>query len=88
MKNQELIYKTKYLGNWVEVYGNRVEFGMLNKILGYKTIILNQIASVESGMMGHFKVIIETTGGKKYNIPTNKKNELKEAIYNAMSRSN
>ena len=35
--------------------------------------------------MGLMKITIETTGGKKYDIPCHKKKEVKEAIYNAQS---
>ncbi len=33
--------------------------------------------------MGYMQIIIETSGGIKYKIPTNKKKEVKEAIYKA-----
>lgn len=84
MNQQKPIFKCSYFGSWVEVYPTRVEYGLFSKRLGYKTIMINQIASVESGMMGLMKIIVETTGGRKYEIPTNKKNELKNAIYQAM----
>jgi hypothetical protein len=36
-------------------------------------------------MMGMWNITLETTGGKKYSIPTNKKKEVQKAIYDAQA---
>lgn len=80
MNSQEPLYETNYLGFWIKVFKNRVEF---KSGVGTQNIPISQIASIQLGMMGHMQVVIETTGGKKYKIPCIKKKEVKEAIYNA-----
>jgi hypothetical protein len=50
-----------------------------------QSIPINQIASVQLAMMGVMKIALETTEGKKYQIPTHKKKEIQQAIYNAQS---
>lgn len=80
----KLLYETNYLGSSVKVFPDRVVFKMLFK---ETSIPVHQISSVELGIMGHMQVIIETSGGKKYKIPTTKKNEVREAIYKAQSGS-
>ena len=81
-KDGGLIYKTNYLGFWIKVFSNRVDF---KSGVGKQSIPISQIASVQLGMIGVMKIIIETTGGKKYKIPTLKKEEVKNAIYEAQS---
>lgn len=82
-KQQSDHFESNYLGFWIKVYSNRVEF---KNGVGSKSIPLTQIASVNLPLMGIMKVIIETTGGQKYEIPTMKKKEVKEAIYNAIDK--
>ncbi len=77
---QEPLYKTNYLGFWIKVFPNRVEF---KAGAGTQNIPINQIASIQLGMIGYMQIIIETAGGKKYKIPCLKKKEVKEAIYKA-----
>lgn len=81
-KDEGLIYKTNYLGFWIKVFPNRVEF---KSKAGKQSIPISQIASVQLGMVGLMKITLETTGGKKYKIPTLKKEEVKNAIYEAQN---
>jgi len=78
----EPIFQTKYLASKVRVYEDRVEWRMLLK---RDVIPLNQIASVEVSMPMYTKVTIETTGGKRFDIPVpmSKKKALQEAIVKA-----
>lgn len=78
------LYETNYVGFWIKVYPNRVDF---KAGAGSESIPINQIASVHLAMMGIMKVTIETAGGKKYQIPTTKKKEVQQAIYNAQSKA-
>lgn len=75
-------FETSYLGFWIRVFPNRVEF---KSGPGSQNIPITQIASIQVGMVGLMQIIIETTGGKKYKIPTLKKKEAKDAIYAAQS---
>jgi hypothetical protein len=77
-------FETNYMGFWIKVYNNRVEF---KSGVGSESIPINQIASVQIAMMGVMKITLETTGGKKYSIPTSKKKEIQQAIYDAQSHS-
>lgn len=85
MNNQSPLYETSYVGFWIKVFSSRIEF---KAGVGTQSIPINQIASIQLGMMGVWKIILETTGGKKYKIPCHKKNEVKEAIYKAQEMSN
>lgn len=76
------LYKTNYMGFWIKVYPNRVDF---KSGAGSQSIPINQIASVQLAMMGIMKITLETTGGKKYAIPAHNKKEVQQAIYNAQS---
>ena len=76
-------YETSYMGFWIKVYSNRVEF---KSGVGSQNVPINQVASIELAMMGYYQITIETTGGKKYKIPCAKKKEVKEAIYKAQSK--
>jgi len=71
------------VGFWIKVYPNRVDF---KAGVGSQSIPINQIASVQLPMMGIWKIILETTGGKKYAIPTSKKKEVQQAILDAQSK--
>ena len=53
-----------------------------------QSIPISQIASIQLGMMGVWQIILETTGGMKFKIPTHKKKEVKEAIYKAQEALN
>jgi hypothetical protein len=79
---EEPLFKNSYLGFWVKVYNNRVEF---KSGVGSKSIPINEIASIQVPMMGMWNITLETTGGKKYSIPTNKKKEVQKAIYDAQA---
>lgn len=83
-KDENLIYKTNYAGNWIKVFRNRVDFRA-----GVKkgSIPISQIASVKLSMIGIMKITLETTGGKKYKIPTLHKESVKNAIYQAQDQS-
>ncbi len=80
-----IIYKTSLGGFWLKVFPNRVEF---KAGAGSEAIPINQIASVHLGMPGHWQIIIETTGGKKYKIASNKKKEVRDSIYQAQAMFN
>jgi hypothetical protein len=80
----EVLFKTSYAGSTVTIYENRLEWKMLFK---KQSILLSQIASIDTTIPMYAGVVIETTGGKKYKIPvmfTQKKN-LEEAIYQAQA---
>jgi hypothetical protein len=80
---EQPIYESSFLGFFIKVYPNRVEFRPNQQMWGSVTVPISQIASIHTGMLGHWKITIETTGGKRYNIPCRKKDEVKEAIYKA-----
>jgi hypothetical protein len=86
MDNLKPIYETNYLGYWIKVYPNRVEFR--SGIPGTQSIPINQIASVQLGFMGLMQITLESAGGKKYNIPCFKKKEARDAIYRAQEALN
>ncbi len=77
------IYQTSYMGFWIKVYPNRVDF---KSGVGSQSIPINQVASVQLAMMGIMQITLETTGGQKYSIPTTKKKEVQQAIYDAQAR--
>lgn len=79
------IYETNYLGYWIKVFPNRIVFKLL---IGENSIPINDIASIQLGMMGLWQITIETTGGKKYKIPCHKKKEVQNAIYQAQEMLN
>lgn len=81
----ELLYETSYLGSSIRVFKNRVDFKI---IAGRNSIPIDQIAGIETGMLGLWQITIETTGGKKYKIPTTKKKEVRDAIFKAQSMNN
>lgn len=85
INNQEPLFETSYLGSWVKVYPNRIVFKVL---VGENSIPINEVSSIQLGMMGLGQIILETAGGKKYKIPTLKKKEVKEAIYQAQAMFN
>jgi len=79
---EEPLFKNNYLGFWINVYPNRVEF---KSGVGSKSIPINEVASIQLSMLGVGKITLETAGGKKYSIPTNKKKEVQQAIYDAQA---
>jgi hypothetical protein len=79
---QQPIFATKYLGFWITVFQDRVDF---KASTGSQSIPIEQIASVQIAMLGVQQITLETTGGQKYSIPTKQKAEVKEAIYKARS---
>ncbi|MCL6591936.1 MAG: SHOCT domain-containing protein [Firmicutes bacterium] len=78
-------FETNYMGFWIKVFPTRVEF---KAGAGSQNIPINQVASIQIGMMGLMQIIIESTGGQKYTIPTSKKKEVKDAIYAAQEAFN
>ena len=80
---EEPIYQTSNMGFWIKIYPNRIEF---KSGTGSQSIPINQIASVQLGRMGIMQITLESTGGKKYSIPTNKKKEVQQAIYDTQAR--
>src|SRR5690348_2424669 len=81
---EEPLYQSNFLGFWVKVYKNRVDFKPASGF-GSDSIPISQVASVHAAPIGTMKITIETTGGKKVSIPTNKKKEIQQAIYNAQA---
>jgi hypothetical protein len=73
------------MGFWLDVYPNRVDF---KSGPGSQSVAINQIASVQLGMMLRMEIVIETTGGQKYKIPCNHKKEARDAIYAAQNAFN
>lgn len=71
------------MGFWVKVYPNRIEY---KTPAGVKSIPIMQVASIEQAMAGVLKITIETTGGQQIVIPTSKKKELTNAIYDAQAK--
>jgi hypothetical protein len=76
------LYETSYVGFWIKVYPNRVEF---KNGVGSESIPINQVASVRLPMMGIWNITLETTGGERYTVPTSKKKEVQKAIHDAQS---
>jgi hypothetical protein len=83
---EEPLYKSSYMTFWVNVYSNRVEFRSSSGY-GSVSVPIQQIASVTTSMFT-MHLNIETTGGKKYTIPTFKLKELQQAIYDAQAKYN
>ncbi len=81
---EEPIYQTNYLGFWIKVYPTRVDF---KSGAGIHSIPINQIASIQLGMMGVLGVTLVSITGEKYSIPTTKKKEVQQAIYDTKARS-
>ncbi len=79
------IFESNFLGTSIKVFPKYVEFNILGT--GSKSILINQIASISLPMWGVMKITIETTGGQKYTIPTHKKKEVRDAIYQAQDLS-
>ncbi|HEX7017423.1 MAG TPA: SHOCT domain-containing protein [Patescibacteria group bacterium] len=81
-KEVNLLYETSYMGSNIKVFPNKLVF----KMMGIEqSIPIGQIASVELGMPMLWQIVVETTGGKKYKIPTRKKKEVQQAIYDAQA---
>ncbi len=81
--HEEAIYESHYMGFWIKVYPNRVEF---RDGLGSNSIPINQIASVQLDRMGLLQITIETSGGRKHTIPAMKRKGIQRAIYDAQAR--
>lgn len=79
-----LIYEYKSWPSWIKVFPDRVDF--FDGI--EKSIPINQIAAIQIGeisLTGHVMLILETAGGKKYKIYCTKRQEVKNAIYQAQA---
>lgn len=77
-------FRSSFLGVWIRITEDYVEFKRGS--LGTTRIMLDQIAGVSTSMAGVMKITIETTGGNKYAIATNKKASIRDAIYKAMAK--
>ncbi len=82
MDAEKTLFETSFAGFWIKIYPSRVEF---KAGAGSEIIPISQISSIHTGMLGYSQITIETTGGKKYNIPCGKKNEVKQAIFQAQA---
>lgn len=82
-QQEQPLYATSYMGFFIRIYPNRIEF---KAGVGSQSVPLGQIASVQVGPPLFAQIVIETTGGQKYTIPTKHKKEVKQAIYDAQSR--
>lgn len=82
-QQEQPLYATSYMGFYIRIYPNRIEFKVG---IGGQSIPLGQIASVQVGPVLFSQIVLETTGGQKYTIPTKRKKEVKQAIYDAQSR--
>lgn len=82
-QQEQPLYQTSYVGFYIRVYPNRIEF---KAGAGGQSMPLGQIASVQVGPPLFAQIVLETTGGQKYTIPTKHKKEVKQAIYDAQSR--
>jgi hypothetical protein len=80
---EQPFYSSSYMGFWIRIYSNRIEF---KAGLGTQSVPLAQVASVQVARMLVHQITIETTGGQKYGIPTNRKKEVQQAIYQAQSQ--
>jgi hypothetical protein len=81
-EGSEPLYATSSFGLSVRVFSDRVEY---KKPLGLDIIPVSQIASVGVGSFLLNRLVIETTGGRKYVIATSRKKEVAEAIYRAQA---
>ena len=79
-----LLYETSILGFSVRVFSDRVEYttGFGGAV---ESIPINQIASIKLGNFLLNRIVIETTGGREYEINTGKKKEVAAAIYQAQA---
>ena len=66
------LYETSYIGFWIKVFPNRVEF---KAGVGSQNVPINQIASIQLGMMGYMQITIETTGDKENFLSEEKRTE-------------
>lgn len=82
-----LIFETSRLGFKAKVYKDKIVFKPL--FTGEQSILIGQIASIELGSFGMHNIFIETTGGKKYEIVVNSRdqNKFQDAIYQAQQLS-
>jgi hypothetical protein len=80
----EPIFKTNNLGMTTTVFKNRIE---TKTFFIKKIILLNQVASISPSTAGRLDVEVETTGGKKFNLPVGfgQKDALVNAIYQAQA---
>jgi hypothetical protein len=84
----EPLFKTSVFGTKAEVYANFIKYSQMWGTAGKQTIMLNQIASIETGMPGLQQVKVETTGGKVYKlvIRLKDKDSFVNAVHEAMSK--
>ena len=80
--HEEAIYESHYMGFWIKVYPNRVDF---TDGLGLNSIPISQITSVQLDRMGFLQITLETSSGRQYTIPTAKKRGVQQAIYDAQA---
>lgn len=80
---QEALYQTNYLGFYVKVYADHVDF---KTSTGAQSLSIDQISSVQPAMMGLMQVTILSNNRSSYSIPTMKKKEVEQAIMQAKER--
>ena len=82
-QQEQPLYATSYMGFWIHIYPTRIEF---KSGIERESIPLSQIAGIRLGAPLIRQITLETTGGRKYAIPTKHKKEVQQAIYDAQSR--
>lgn len=77
------IFETSVTGFHSKVYSDRVTYKAI--LSGEISFPINQIASIEKGFPGTQKVMIETTGGRRYTLVVRLKDiqAFCDAIYQA-----
>jgi hypothetical protein len=85
-QSEQPLYEFNYFGFPIKIYTTHIAFKPSGHT-GTQSIPINQIAGVKLGMMGLLQITLRTTGGQKFTIPTNKKKEVQQAIYQALRRS-
>lgn len=81
------IFTTSVMGIKAEVFEKYIKYSQFWGTTGKQTIMINQIASIETGMPGLQQVKVETTGGKIYKlvIRLKDKDNFVNSVHQAMS---
>ncbi len=77
---QEPLYQTNYLGFYIKVFSDRVDF---RSGKGVQSVLMSQLAGVQIATMGIWQITIQTKDGQTYPVPTMKKKEAQQAILQA-----
>jgi hypothetical protein len=80
---QEPLYQTSYMGFYIKVFYDRVEF---RSSQGVQSIPMSKLAGVQVASMLIMQITIQTTDGRAYPVPTMKKQEAQQAILQAYAR--